>query len=138
VVYLAAFAIFLGISLTVWFVGLAVYRTYVGPEPLVNPQLAVITCVSVGLATLFSFVQYPWGYLLTVGVWWFAARHLFELPTGRAVTLFLILSALSFVGRLAVLGWLDLFVAAPPPAPASAPTPGGRSPMTARPLAPLA
>src|SRR5688572_15094608 len=84
VVYLAAFAIFLCIRLAVWFVGLAVYRAYVGPEPLAHPLLGFITCVSVGLATLFSFVPYPWGYLLTVGVWWFAARHLFELPTVRA------------------------------------------------------
>jgi hypothetical protein len=43
-----------------------------------------------------------------VAAWWFAARNLLELPRPRACALWLILSALSLLSRLVILGLLAL------------------------------
>jgi hypothetical protein len=107
-VYLAALAIFLLITVVVWFTAVALYHLLAGgPDLRQGRHFAAASAVSVLLVTLFSFVPFPAGYLLALVVWWLAARNFLQLPLARALILFLLLAALSFVGRLAVLGVLN-------------------------------
>jgi hypothetical protein len=109
-VYLAALLIFSAITSATWFVGVAVYRAAVGePDPARNPHFARFSAGTIALVTLLCFVPNPWGFALSVGVWWLAAKQFLELPTPKAVALFLILGALSVVSRLAVLGAMEMF-----------------------------
>jgi hypothetical protein len=106
--YLAALVIFLGVATLVWFVAVAVYQALLGDPSLYrNPDFVGTSFASIILGTLLCFVPFPWGYFLTLGVWWLAARHILNLPLPRSLVLFLVLAALSFVSRLAILGALN-------------------------------
>jgi hypothetical protein len=108
-VYLAALAIFLGVAAATWAVALALYQPFVGGDDLRRrPHFLARSAVPVGLVTLASFVPFPLGYLLSLAVWWGAARDRFGLPLPRALALFLIRAALSFLSRLTLLGALAL------------------------------
>jgi hypothetical protein len=103
-VYLAALVIFGLVTAVIWFVAVALYQQLVGgPDLRQHANYAMTGAVSVLLVTLISFGPFPAGYLLSLGVWWVAAKSCLELPWGRAVTLFLLLAALSMVSRLAML-----------------------------------
>lgn len=107
-VYLAALVIFGLVTAVIWFVAVALCQQLAGgPDLHQNPNFAASSAVSVALVTLISFVPFPAGYLLSLGVWWLAAKNMLELPWGRAMTLFLLLAALSVVSRLAMLGVLS-------------------------------
>jgi hypothetical protein len=66
------------------------------------------TSLRIPLVTFLCFVTFPWGYLLTLGAWWLAAQAFFQLPFFRAAAFILILAALSFLERLAILGALNM------------------------------
>ena len=70
--------------------------------------------------TLASFIPFPGGYLVSLAIWWFAARLRLGLPWLRAAALFGILAALSFLSRLAILGALEILLTHGPSAGASA------------------
>ena len=57
--------------------------------------------------TLPSPIPFPAGFLLSLVVWWLAAKNFLALTLPRAVALFLVLAALSFLSRLAILGVLN-------------------------------
>ncbi len=107
-VYLGALVIFLLITAVIWFAAVALYHLVAGgPDLRLNPMFAATSATSILLVTLISFVPFPVGYLLSLGVWWLAAKNFLGLSWGRAITLFFILAALSVVSRLAVLGVLN-------------------------------
>jgi hypothetical protein len=109
-IYLGAFLIFAVIAAVTWFVAVAVYQSWVGgPDVRQKPGFAGVSALAVGLVALASFLPYLAGYLVCLAIWLYAARLLLELPGPRAVALFLILAAVSFVSRLAVLGALEVF-----------------------------
>ena len=90
---------------------------------------AILTAQAVVFVALTSLVPFPWGYLLGLVIWGLAAGHL-NLPGPCALALFLILAALSFLSRLALLGALEVFWPVPPPparAAAALPAPGPRA-----------
>lgn len=69
--------------------------------------------------TLASFIPFPGGYLVSLAIWWFAARLRLGLPWLRAAALFGILAALSFLSRLAILGALEILLTHGPSAGAA-------------------
>jgi hypothetical protein len=106
--YLLALLIFLAITTATWFVGVAVYQSLLGgPDLRHDANFAGAACASILLVTLATPVPFPAGYLLSLVVWWLAARNFLALPLPRAVALFLVLAALSFLSRLAILGVLN-------------------------------
>ena len=124
-----AFLIFVVLAAVTWAVGVALYQSWVGDPDLRHKQdylgIATLTVVLVALA---SFIPSLAGCLVCLAIWWLAARVLLELPWPRAVALFVLLAALSFISRLAVLGALEVFWPAPPArAAASLPSPGPRA-----------
>jgi hypothetical protein len=128
-IFLGAFLIFVVLAAVTWAVAVALYQSWVGGPDLRHKQeylgIATLAVVLVGLA---SFIPYLAGYLVCLAIWWVAAKVLLELPWPRAVALFLILAALSFVARLAVLGALEVFWPAPAARAAAAlPSPGPRA-----------
>jgi hypothetical protein len=107
---LVALLIFLVIAAVTWAVASALYQSCVGgPDLRQKPDFFGASAVGVGLVTLASFLPLPGGYLVSLAIWWFAARRLLELPWLRAIALFAILAALSFLSRLAILGALEIF-----------------------------
>lgn len=107
-VFLAALLIFALVMAVIWFVAVAVYQQLASePDLRDNPNFDATSAVSVLLVTLISFIPFPAGYLLSLGIWWLTAKNFLEPSLGRAVILFLLLAALSFVSRLAVLGVLS-------------------------------
>jgi hypothetical protein len=107
--HLAALVIFALVTTAIWFTAVALYQQLVGgPDLRQNPNLAWASGVSILLVTLISFIPFPAGYLLSLVVWWLAAKPCLELPWGRAVALFLLLAALSIVSRLVILGVLSV------------------------------
>ena len=106
---LIALLIFLGIAAATWAVGIALYQSWLGgPELHQQPEFSQVSALAVGFVALTSPVPFPWGYLLSLVIWGLAAGHL-PLPWPRAVALFLILAALSFLSRLVILGTLEWF-----------------------------
>jgi hypothetical protein len=102
--YLLALLIFLVINTGIWFVAVAVYRSLLaGPDLRHSPTFAGASTVSITLVTLISPVPFPAGYLLSLGVWALAAWGMMELSRPRAGVLFVLLAALSFISRLAIL-----------------------------------
>lgn len=107
-VYLVALVIFAVVTAVIWFVAVALYQMLVGGSDLrLNPNFDATSAVAVLLVTLISFIPFPVGYLLSLGIWWLAAKNFLELSFGRAMILFLLLAALSIVARLAMLGVLS-------------------------------
>ena len=105
-----ALLIFLAISAVSRTVGLALYQGFVGAPPLArDPAILYLSAGAVSLVTVLGFVPFPWGYLLSLAIRWRTARSFAGLSAPRGVALFLILGALSFVSRLAVLGARELF-----------------------------
>jgi hypothetical protein len=95
------------VTTVVWFVAEALYHLLTGgPDLRHNPSFTAASAAALLLVTLISFVPFPTGYLLSLGVWWLAARHILELPMPRALLLWLLLAALSMASRLALLGAL--------------------------------
>jgi hypothetical protein len=120
---LIALLIFLGVAAATWAVGIALYQGWLGgPELRQQPEFSQVSALAVGFVALTSPVPFPWGYVLSLVIWGLAAGHL-NLPWPRAVALFLILAALSFLSRLVLFGTLEWFWPAPP-APAAAWHPG--------------
>ena len=120
---LIALLIFLGIAAATWAVGIALYQSWVGgPELRQQPEFSQVSALAVGFVALTSPVPFPGGYVLALIIWGLAAGHL-NLPWPRAVALFLILAALSFLSRLVILGTLEWFWPVPS-APAAAWHPG--------------
>ena len=96
------------------FLGIALYQSWLGgPELHQQPEFAQVSALAVGFVALTSPVPFPGGYVLALVIWGLAAGHL-QLPWPRAVALFLILAALSFLSRLVILGTLEWFWPAPP------------------------
>src|SRR5262249_5303569 len=112
-----------------WAVGVALCQSWLGgPDLRQNPDYLGITTLAVVLVGLASFIPCQGGYLVSLVIWWLAARVLLELPRPRAIAPFVILAALSFVSRLAVLGVREVLWPAPPArAAASLPSPGPRA-----------
>ena len=109
-----ALLIFLGVAAATWAVAIALYESWVGDRDL--RQMAgffQVSALAVGFVALTSLAPFPWGYLLSLVIWGLVAGHL-NLPWPRAVALFLILAALSFLSRLVILGTLEWFWPAPP------------------------
>ena len=107
--FLGAFLIFVVLAAVTWFVAVGLYQSWVGgPDIRQKPDYLGAATLAVVLVALASFIPYQAGYLVCLALWWFAAKGLLELPWPRAVALFLILTALSFVSRLAVLGALGV------------------------------
>ena len=105
----AIFLIFLAISAVTWLIGVALYHSFLGdPDPSKHPQFLSCSAATIVVAALASATPYPYSYLFTLLVWWYAAKSIFELPWLRATALFLFLAALSFVAHLALLGALTL------------------------------
>ena len=120
---LIALLIFLGIAAATWAVGIALYQSWLGgPELHQQPEFSQVAALAVGFVALTSPVPFPGGYVLALIIWGLAAGHL-NLPWPRAVALFLILAALSFLSRLVILGTLEWFWPVPS-APAAAWHPG--------------
>jgi len=120
-VIVAILLIFLVASAVTWVIALALYQAFMpGPYLKDHPQFLSLSVISIALATLVSMFPFPFGYLAALLVWWLAARNFFEMPTGRAVVLFLLLAALTVLTRLAVLGAVTLFEPAPCPNPQGA------------------
>ena len=106
--YLLALLIFLAIITATWFVAVAVYQSLLGgPDLRHDANFGGATCASVLLVTLATPVPFPAGYLLSLVVWWLAAKNFLALTLSRAVALFLVLAAPSFLSRLGILGVLD-------------------------------
>ncbi len=106
-VLVGALLIFLVIAAVTWAVAVALYQTFLGgPDVRQQRDFYGISALAIGLVTLASFIPFPGGYLASLVIWWVTAKLLLGLPWPRAVTLFLILAALSFVSRLAILGAL--------------------------------
>ncbi len=106
--YLLAILIFLAITTVTWFVAVAIYQSLLGgPDLRHDANFGGAACASILLVTLVTPVPFPAGYLLSLVVWWLAAKTFLALPLPRAVVLFLVLAALSFLSRLAILGVLD-------------------------------
>jgi hypothetical protein len=106
-VHLLALLIFLVIAAAVWAVGVSLYQSWLGgPGLLRHPLFWPSSALAVGLVTGLSLISFPWGFLLTLAAWWFAARNLLELPRSRAFALWLILAALSLLSRLVIRGLL--------------------------------
>ncbi len=100
-VYLAALVIFGLATLLIWVVAVALYQQFTGDADIRrNPNFGGTSTVSVVLVTLISLIPFPLGYLLSLGIWWLAARSMLELSWGHAVILFLLLAVLSMVSRL--------------------------------------
>ena len=103
--FLLALLIFLAVNTVVWFVAVAVYQSLLGPPDLRhNHDFVGVTCSSIPLATSVSLIPYPTGLLLSLGVWGLAAMYFLNLSLLRGALLFVILAALSFISRLAILG----------------------------------
>src|SRR5262249_20710438 len=76
-VFLPALLLFLLIALATWAVAIALYQTYVGGPGLRQaPDFLGASALAVGLVTLASFLPFPVGYVVSLGAWWLAARHL--------------------------------------------------------------
>jgi hypothetical protein len=107
--FLGALLIFLVLAAVTWFVAVGLHQSWLGgPDVRQQPDFAGASALAIGLVALASFIPYQGGYLVSLVIWWLAARALRELPWPRAIALFLILAALSFVSRLAVLGALEV------------------------------
>jgi hypothetical protein len=106
--YLLAVLIFLAITTVTWFVAVAIYQSLLGgPDLRHDANFVGATCASILLVTLVTPVPFPAGYLLSLVVWWLAAKNFLVLTLPRAVALILILAGLSFLSRLAILGVLN-------------------------------
>jgi hypothetical protein len=106
---LIALLIFLGVAAATWVVGIALYQSWGGgPELHQQPEFFQVSALAVVFVALTSLVPFPCGYVLSLVLWGLAAGHL-QLPWPRAVALFLILAALSFLSRLVLLGVLEFF-----------------------------
>jgi hypothetical protein len=107
-VFLAALVIFALVTVAIWFTAVALFFLLTGGSDLrKNPNFASASGVSILLVTLISFIPFPAGYVLSLVVWWLTAKQNLELPSGRAMVLFLLLAALSIVSRLVILGVLS-------------------------------
>jgi hypothetical protein len=111
---LIALLIFLGVAAATWAMGVTLYQGWLGgPELCQQPEFSQVSALAVGLVALSSPAPFPWGYLLSLVIWGLAAGHL-QLSWSRAIALFLILAALSFLSRLVIIGTLEWFWPAPP------------------------
>jgi len=109
-VYFGATLIFLAITVTIWGIGLVLYQAFLGEPALrAKPHFWLISTTAVSIATLICFTSFPANYFLTLAVWLVAVHGGFSLPWIKAVVLFGILAALTFLSRLAVLGALQMF-----------------------------
>jgi hypothetical protein len=109
-VYLVVLLIFAALSAACWFVSVAVYRSTVdGPDPAAAPSYRATAVVAVGVTALTSFIPFPGGYIAGLAVWAVAAVGGLGLSAGRAAVLFSYLAVGSFVTRLFVLGFMEMF-----------------------------
>ena len=109
-VLLAALLIYLVITAVTWAVAVALYASWVGgPGLRRHPDFGGASALAVGLVALASLLPFPAGYLASLAFWWVAARSFLRLSWPRAVALFAILAALSYLSRLATLGALEVF-----------------------------
>jgi hypothetical protein len=108
--YLGALLIFAALAAACWFVSVAVYRsTLDGPDPSAAPSYRLTAAVAVTATALTSFIPFPGGYLAGLVVWAVAAFGGLGLTAGRAASLFAYLAAGSFMTRLLVLGFMEMF-----------------------------
>ncbi len=108
-VYLLALPIFVLLSAACWFVSVACYRgTVADSDPAAAPDNDSTATAAIGVASLTSFVPFPFGYPAGLVVWGVAAFGGLGLGVGRGALLFAYLAASSFVARLVVLGVMDM------------------------------
>ena len=108
-VYLVALLTFVALSAACWFVSVACYRsTVAGSDPAAAPHYATSAAAAIGVASLTSFVPFPFGYVAGLVAWGVAAFGGLGLGAGRAAVLFAYLAASSFVARLVVLGVMEM------------------------------
>ncbi len=108
-VYVLALLIFVALSAACWFASVACYRgTVAGSDPAAAPDYPATAAAAIGVASLTSFVPFPYGYVAGLVAWGVAAFGGLGLGAGRAAVLFLDLAASSFVARLVVLGVMEL------------------------------
>ncbi len=108
-VYLLALLIFVALSAACWFVSVACYRsTVAGSDPAAAPDYATTAAVAIGVASLTSFIPFPFGYLAGLVVWGVAVFGNLGLSAGRAAVLFLYLAASTYAARLVVLGVMEM------------------------------
>ncbi len=106
--FLALFLLF-GIAAATWAVGLALYQYLLGgPDLRDHPNFLAQSAVPLVVIAAWSFAPFPYGYFLSLVLWWVMVKLIFELPWPRAVVLFLILAVLSIVSRLIILGVLEI------------------------------
>ena len=109
-IVLAALLIILAIRAAVWLIGLALYHAFLGePNLRHHPRFTVTSLFAIGAATLWLLAPFPWNFWTLLPIWWIAVRYYFEMPWLKALVLFLILTALTFLSRLAIAGALDTF-----------------------------
>src|SRR5690349_13464828 len=107
--FLALLFLFLAAMAAVWAVALALYRALTGEAVAWRQPVAWFgSAAAVFLAALLFWVPQPCADGLTLAVWWVAARHLLGLSPRRSWVLVLLLAALSYVARLALVGAASL------------------------------
>jgi hypothetical protein len=106
-VFIGGLVIFALITVVIWFVAVALYNLLTRTDLHQSHHFGASASVAIFLVTLLSFVPFPWGYFLSLGVWALTAWGMLELPRLRGGLLFVLLAVLSFVARLAALGALN-------------------------------
>jgi hypothetical protein len=108
--YLGALLIFAALAAACWFVSVAVYKgTFDGPDLAAAPHYRLTAGVAIAVTSMTSFIAFPGGYLAGLVVWAVAAFGGLGLSAGRGAVLFAYLAVGSFVTRLLVLGFMEMF-----------------------------
>ena len=101
--YVLGFALCLALTAGVWLGALALeQRWLLGEDLRCHPNFLSLSSVPLLMVSGLLFAPWPWGYVLSLPLWWLTAKGIFQLPWGRAIALFVI------VGVLFGLLWLGL------------------------------
>lgn len=107
--YLIALLLFVVLSAACWFVSVALYKNTLDDVTMTDsPDSTTTAAVAIGVAAVTGFIPFPGGYVAGLVVWAVAAFAGLGPNVGRAAVLFAYLAVSSLVGRLVVLGALDL------------------------------
>lgn len=105
-VYLVAYALFLGLAAMSWICSIAFYRAlFDSPSPAAG--YGRLAAIAIGLVALTGFIQFPAGYVAGSVVWAIAVYRFLPLPASRATALVSFLVAMGMVTRLLVVGVLE-------------------------------
>ena len=108
--YLGALLVFAALAAACWFASVAVYKgTFDGPDLATAPSYRLTAGLAIAVTSMTSFAPFPAGYVLGLVVWAVAAFGGLGRGAGRAAVLFAYLAIGSFLTRLLVLGFLEMF-----------------------------